>query len=410
MLQLQEPPELTPPSTEQHVLETFLLEMDVSDFHAETLKCENPSLESASSTKPRPKRPRESWKRRKEDLQKLRAEVQTLQTYKVFLESQLGVKKKEDDIASENQQRWQHAAEQEKQWCQRSNDYNARLKKKLERCVRACAGIRAVLEATSANQRILLSFRMLQAESRLECCHKKTLTSQVFQVLESRVDRRYEELGLICHDAGTRIVTSDVDQVVVRRGGMKQKATALEFNRTHLLPFPIDVACDTVWNVVKLGVISNERCARVHIRSEDILVSQGCFTQPLEDGGSVKMRSQCFMKRVVVPEGCIFFVEAITEWMARPFRSEQWSHVTRDYGWAAVLPVATMPGVCQLQSVMRLQSSECMKNDPRDQLASSLLFSPELSDVMIPTFRSILNSRFQLVDNALLDASRAGAR
>ncbi|EGZ08928.1 hypothetical protein PHYSODRAFT_305767 [Phytophthora sojae] len=154
-----------------------------------------------------------------------------------------------------------------------------------------------------------------------------------------------------------------------------------------------------MWEVMKFGVISNECCACVFIRSEDMVASQGCFTQPLENGGSVKIRSQCLMKRIVV-QGSIVFVESITEWVARPSCSAEWSHVTRDYGWVTVLSVASMPGMCQLQTVIRLQSSESMMNDP----ASSLL---GLSDVIIPALRMVLRSRYQLVDKALLDSSRA---
>ncbi|KAG3104513.1 hypothetical protein PI125_g13588 [Phytophthora idaei] len=111
------------------------------------------------------------------------------------------------------------------------------------------------------------------------------------------------------------------------------------------------------------------------------------------------------MKRVETPEGFMVLIESITEWLARPSCLREWRHVTRDSGWVAVHPVAATTAttrLCQLQLAMRLQTNESVKIT--DNKSDSLLLARSVSDVMVSSFRSILNSRHQLIDNALLDS------
>ncbi|KAG3241009.1 hypothetical protein PI124_g14097 [Phytophthora idaei] len=122
-------------------------------------------------------------------------------------------------------------------------------------------------------------------QTRLERRH--VAGPMMFSVLENRLNKRLEDLGSVYVASSASEVGTDFDQVQVHREGEAQGTTALEFNRSRLLPFTPNMTSETVWNVMKLGVISNRCCARVYIRPEDLLASQGCFTHGLDDGGSV---------------------------------------------------------------------------------------------------------------------------
>ncbi|KAG3076306.1 hypothetical protein PC121_g7789 [Phytophthora cactorum] len=394
-------PRLSPSSAEQRVLESFLLEMDVSDFDLDSLKHDkrvNTKRKAGTPAHPCTKKPPLSCERRKHDLQRLRAEVEALQAHKKKLELRRvdgGLQR-----ASEDQNPWRNTAAIEKRRCQQANDENTRLKRKLQHCVKTYDGMKTMVDASLAEGSIAST---LLDQTRLECRH--VAGPMMFSVLENRLNKRLEDLGSVYVASSASEVGTDFDQVQVHREGEAQGATALEFNRSRLLPFTPNTTSDTVWNVMKLGVISNRCCARVYIRSKDLLASQGCFTHRLDDGGSVDIRICCLVKRVETPEGFMVLIESITEWLARPSCSREWRHVTRDSGWVAVRPVATTTAttrLCQLQLAMRLQTNESVKIT--DNKSDSLLLARSVSDVMVTSFRSILNSRHQLIDNALLDS------
>lgn len=104
-------------------------------------------------------------------------------------------------------------------------------------------------------------------------------------------------MWIIYLDACVRLPDHDVDQVHILRVNGMEKTAALELKRTRLLPYCADVTTNVVWNVIKLGVVSDERCT-MRWRSEDILKLEGFVTHQLEGGGNVEIRSRRVMKRV----------------------------------------------------------------------------------------------------------------
>ncbi|ETK81529.1 hypothetical protein L917_12732 [Phytophthora nicotianae] len=268
------------------------------------------------------------------------------------------------------------------------------------------------MSPSSADQRVLASFLLemnvsdfapdaQNREKRASTKRKaETLAHPCTKKAKWPWECRNEQLQSLRSESEVR---TDFDQIQVHRGGEVPGATALELKRIHLLPFTTNVASKSVWDVMKLGVISSERCARVSIRSEDLLTSQGCFTHELDDVGRVDVRICCLMKRIEGPEGCTVLIESITEWVVRLSNSREWKHMTRDSGWVAVRPVASTAQLCQLKLEMRLQTNESVKVSTTQSKRDSLLLARGVSDVMVASVRNVLNSRHQLIDNALLD-------
>ncbi|KAL3670800.1 hypothetical protein V7S43_003986 [Phytophthora oleae] len=392
-------------SFEQRILETFLCGMDVADFASGS-----PQLSSSSILKrpasmtllPTAKKNNLSWKRRKEELHRLRAETQALETRVMFLKLQ----KTQDTLMkagvglSEEQKQLREDAVSERQKCQSAKEENTQLKDRLERCYKACHDLQTVLSVAGIKQYNLIvannfAVKALQAQRN----QSVQLSSTVLSNLQNRVHERLVELDDFIYDIRASMTGPDIDEVNVHREGFEGTFASVEFKRNRLVPFDAETTSRVIWNVMHLGVVPDEDRAYVTKCSQDTLISQGCETQPLSCGGTVDLRVSSLMKRMIVSGGFIVLIESTTEWQARPAQAKAWTHVTRDSGWAVVQPNETRPDTCQIQLAVRLRTEDTEENGPT-------LLTPVVSDVVIPLFGEVLNARYQLVENALLDSVR----
>ncbi|ETM41418.1 hypothetical protein L914_12799 [Phytophthora nicotianae] len=370
------PRPMSPSSAGQRVLASFLLEMNVSDFAPDAQNREKrASTKRKAETLAHPctKKAKWPWECRNEQLQSLRSEVKALNAHITHLELHRvngGLQRVGDGEMRQPSR----------------NSGTSKRKKRILKTMVTNGSVNPVLQDLS-----------------IECRHIDAAGPTMFNLLENRLNKRIQDIRDVYMASRASEVRTDFDQIQVHRGGEVPGATALELKRIHLLPFTTNVASKSVWDVMKLGVISSERCARVSIRSEDLLTSQGCFTHELDDVGRVDVRICCLMKRIEGPEGCTVLIESITEWVARLSNLREWKHMTRDSGWVAVRPVASTAQLCQLKLEMRLQTNESVKVSTTQSKRDSLLLARGVSDVMVASVRNVLNSRHQLIDNALLD-------
>ncbi|OWY92636.1 hypothetical protein PHMEG_00038284, partial [Phytophthora megakarya] len=144
--------------------------------------------------------------------------------------------------------------------------------------------------------------------------------------------------------------------------------------------------------------------------SNGILATEGHFAYQLDGGGKVDIRAYCLVKPIAIPDGFVLQVEVIMEWHANSMTSDTWSYVTRDSGWAMVNPVAinySRSEMCQTQTIVRLRSEEpAVIGSTQQQNAHSLL-SRGITEIVIPCMRTMMKDRYQMLDNALLDSTRA---
>ncbi|KAG3148066.1 hypothetical protein PI126_g12602 [Phytophthora idaei] len=374
-------------------------------------EAESPALSSTSTLKQPAvmpaKKPTLSWKRRKEELHRLRAQAQALESRTMFLK----LRKTQDTLLkagaglSEEQKQLRDAAAKEKQKCQSAREENAQLKDKLERCYKACHDLQTVLSVAGIKQHNLIvastfAAKALHAEQRSR--RLLQLSAAVLSSLENRVNERLTELDYIIEKIRASMAGPDVDQVNVHREGVEGTSASVEFKRNRLMPFDADNTSRVIWH---LGAIPDELFTRVIKRSNVTLLSQGCETQALAGGGTVDLVVRCLMKRVIVPGGFIMLIESTTEWQAHPAQAKAWTHVTRDPGWALVYPNEERPGTCQVQLAVRLRTED---TDQQNGHGPTLL-TPVICDVVIPSFGEALSARHQLIENALLDSTRAPA-
>ncbi|OWZ05903.1 hypothetical protein PHMEG_00021920 [Phytophthora megakarya] len=349
----------------------------------------------------RVKKPNLSWKRRKEELHRLRTESQVLESHVMFLKlrrTQMTLMNAGVGLSDE-QKHWRDASLSEKQRCQAAQEENQFLKDKLESCYKACNDLRAVLSVADTKQHNLILANSFTAKA-LQTQRSQQLlqlNSSALINLENRVNQRHSELEYMFNQIRSSIPGSDVDQVNVHREGDEGTSAAVEFKRNRLIPFDADKTSQVIWNVMHLGIFPDDQFIQVTKRSDDMLISQGCDTHPLEGGGTVDLRVSGLMKRVVIPGGFVILIESRTEWRAHPVQAKAWTHTTTDSGWALVFPNGPQPGTCQLQLAIRLRT------DAGEPNAATLL-TPTVSDVVIPSFGEILSNRHQLIENALLDS------
>ncbi|KAL3670801.1 hypothetical protein V7S43_003987 [Phytophthora oleae] len=385
---------------EQYVLESFLREIDVADVQCEatnrSTKRQKRRAEQSPASKPSP-----SWKRRKEELERLRVESHALGMHLAFL----GLARTHNAMmnaafgVSQVQLKWAIAAKTEKQQCQEARKENNRLKEKLRQCTQVCASLRELLTQNSSFAGLLRANYQFPVPSIFE-----------LEMLESKVDARLDKLELIIKETLVQTPKTDTDQVQVHRTSETDATEVLELKGARLIPFDANKTSETMWSVMKLGVASDANCIRISKSSKTTRASEGCLTETLECGGSVKIRTRCVMKRVPIPDGFLMLVEAITEWLARPNCSNEWRHVTQDSGWAVVYPVhvvsdGSTPRVCQVKTSLCLQTSDIADIVPKSYSSTPSLLSRAVSGVVVPSFRKILSSRSQLMDNRLLDSS-----
>ncbi|KAE9282373.1 hypothetical protein PF001_g23340 [Phytophthora fragariae] len=383
--------------------------MDVADFQAASpIESSPASLKRGAtvSSSPPTKKPNLSWKRRKEELLKLRSDSEALQTQLLFLKLRRthAMMLRAGVGLSEEQKRWKDAAESEKLKCQSAQDENTELKDQLQRCFKACRDLQSVVAVAGAKQRDLVEANRFGAQvlrAELRDGHLLQPRSAVLIALENRLNVRHSELEYLFHQARDSILGPDVDQVNVHREGADGALAAVEFKRNQLIPFDAKTAFRAIWKVMRLGAMPDDQNASVYQRSNDTLVSQGCDMRALPGGGTVVVRVTSMFKRVVIPGGLVVLIELTTEWRVRPARATAWTHKTQDSGWALVHPNAPRPGTSKLQLSVRLRTHEPAAA-PSEQKAPTLL-TPVVSDVVIPSFGEILRVRLQLVENALLD-------
>ncbi|EGZ08931.1 hypothetical protein PHYSODRAFT_524706 [Phytophthora sojae] len=259
-----------------------------------------------------------------------------------------------DNNSSRDRAFWRVVAEMEKRRYAAAKGENERLKAQLKTNKKAFKAVRKQLQLVKSQQREVfigdnIAAMSLRAELNSGHTHQQVVASMVFTLLEKRANEWMSKFKSVYRQC---LPKRDVDQVNVRRISSPAEDVALEFKRTRLVPYSPDRTAHAMWNVMKVGM--SEETMSMAQRSDTLMVSEGCVT--FEMGGG---ESWNFKKRFHIPEGFIVVVEAITEWLTRPGSVDEWRHATRESSW---------------------------------------------EEVMVLTFRKMLEHRHQQVDNTLLSS------
>ncbi|RLN54641.1 hypothetical protein BBJ28_00016521 [Nothophytophthora sp. Chile5] len=359
-----------------------------------------------------------SWRRRKQELQSLREQTQAMETHVGYL--QLREQLRVDAVAnlSEEQKRWRAVAIGEKQQRQEAQGENTRLKVQVQSYLHKTQALQTVLTAAQAQRKDLIMNSVVMARSLQAQIETGNLLqrgcSNVFNMLESRVNARFLEIGAVFQELQLPMAAANSDQVQICRKGDGGISESVKFTRARLLPFDEGATSNLVWDLVELGGMPSGQRSLVTRPSKDMIALIYRHVVTLECGETVNLDVHVVTKRFESPLGLVVLAESSSEWSSPFEASTTWSHTTQETacfmvrGYSVEGATTTgdvTPRMCQVASVLRLQSSE-----PAD-VESAGHFSMEASSCttnkfLIPSVREIINMRYQFMENALFDSTR----
>ncbi|KAG2790076.1 hypothetical protein PC129_g7039 [Phytophthora cactorum] len=378
------------------------------------------SSKSEVSTNPLPRKRRSSsWLRRKQELLALRNESETLGTKLALLEAQQAhsVLEPRPQSLTEGQELWKSVASIARQECQSSQEENIRLKNELQMYARASEMLQTqLIQANLRQQEQHYSKTAFENAVRVGIIMSRRLyldDSGIFDMLESKVGDRFFELDVIVNAAHQPVLEGAYEHVQVCREDGRDAAATVEFKHTRLLPFGHDTTAKTIWEIIELGGLITDRHFRVAKRSNDVVGMASRFTIPLDPGNcnTVNVDVHAVAKRFTGPVGMVVLVESRSEWSIDHSTASGWKQITEEAGWVAVnehpqQSEGAKHHACQLQTTMKLRPN-ASDVDGCGSTSTRQTFTGNIGDVVIPSFREIMSSHHQSVENFLLDSSRA---
>lgn len=401
------------------VLTEFLHEMDAFDqLQALVPQQEVPYSNSLAPTQVQDKsqsapakRRSTSWLRRKQELHALRHESEALEARLASL--RLRCSHQSPPTLTEAQETWKSVASIARQEYQTSLDENARLKHELQMYAGAFEMLQAQLVvAESRKQQLVDSSVVFSNILRAGMIRSRRLScdsGDVFGVLERKINSRLHELDFIIHETRRSMQRGTTEQVQVCRGDAA--AAAVEFKHVRLLPFGVDTTARNVWQYIEVGGSADKTDTRVARSSPDMVGLVSHHRLPLGDMASVSADVHTVIKRFAVPTGMVALVESRSEWSIQHPTSVVSRSTTEERGWFVIheYPFPNCGDVTQrasqLKTLVKLRPTEYQQVDGRANSTSSL--PSTIVDVVVPSFRDMLTSQLQSVENCLLDLERA---
>ncbi|KAG3241018.1 hypothetical protein PI124_g14103 [Phytophthora idaei] len=308
---------------------------------------------------------------------------------------------------SEDQGMWQSVAAIARQECESAQIENARLKNEVQLYLRASGMLQTQGFAAETRRRQLLNstlvftdaFRVGMIRSRQLCFDN----DGVLDMLEMRINARCHEINLTMNEARRPAEGGTSEQVQVCRDGGQDAAAAVEFKHARLLPFGEDIMAKSVWEIVELGGVVTKSNTRVARSTPDMAGLVSRHTVPLGKNVSVNAGVHAVIKRFNVTAGLVALIESHSEWSVKYPASGVARSTTEEGGWVMVheYPLkacGTTQRTSQLQTILKLRPNEPKTDGKANSLTSTMV------DVVIPSFRDILSSHHQKVDNFLLDS------
>ncbi|OWY93499.1 hypothetical protein PHMEG_00037088 [Phytophthora megakarya] len=306
---------------------------------------------------------------------------------------------------------WKSVAAIAKQECRNAQDENVRLKEELQAYTRASEMLQTQLMNANAKQSKLSDSKTAFVNAiRVGIIMTRRLHSEdggIFDMLESKVEARISELNAIVSEAYMPVQQGAMENIQICREDSQEAAATVEFKHARLLPFGEDTTAKTIWEIIQLGGLVTDRQFRVAQRNADVVGMASRFAVPLDRSHSstVHVDVHAVVKRFSAPVGLIALVESRSVWSMNHPALGAWQQTTEEGGWIVVSEFACQKGntadrACQLRSAIKLRP------DTPSASCGRPTFTGCIGDIVIPSFREILSSHHQSVENFLLDSSR----
>lgn len=239
----------------------------------------------------------------------------------------------------------------------------------------------------------------MQSSGQLE--YDAAVDAPVFKQMEKRLQTQYDELDIVFKDAGVDKSSTSLDDAQVVTG---EHDPFVRFAMAKVAPFQLDTVSGAVWNSAKKSSVLNmstdvdaRGCSEsiVYLKRQCLLKNDQSSAQ----GVNVLLRGVC--RRFVEPHRIVLVWEGTGDWPRDHMRRHPSSVPIRERGYCIVQDFHCSKSHAPLSL---FQTIICMTPGLSAGIAMD---QPEhvkmLSDTVIPSYRKILESREQGLENAILD-------
>ncbi|KAE8970722.1 hypothetical protein PR003_g28181 [Phytophthora rubi] len=366
-------------------------------LHQSKVQAAAPPPAKCASAKTKKRRSNPTWLKRKHELQALREQVTAMETHVLFLQMKIC----SSNGATMNESLARTGALVEKKRRRDAQEENERLRTNLKTYARQA---KTLLAAAEERQEVQLIRGTVPATTTL---HVEVGMGQrlrlsypdVLDLLRTRVDARFREVEESFALMKQPMASTDTNVVETVQAG------AVDFARIQLLPFRNDEMSSALWSIVEVGDFPDGKDSIVTRLSRDAYAVSSHVTVHLECGGTISVNSARLLKRFDTPNGVVILAESNSDWTADHPGTGSWRHTTYEGGCFSIrdYPVeyGASAGICQTRSMLRLTPVDFTGQ------SASCAAPQTVNEVVIPSFRELVNSRHQFVENALFDMIRS---
>ncbi|TDH66393.1 hypothetical protein CCR75_002305 [Bremia lactucae] len=233
--------------------------------------------------------------------------------------------------------------------------------------------------------------------------YEDSVDAPVFKQMEKNVATQYKQLAQVFRDADLDKGRTDFSDAKVVTNA--HQGTFVRFTMAKMAPFPLDSISNAMWKCAKKhSVLNMKGDYAIESKNCDMLyLKRECMLQGESNNIPVLLRSVC--RRFVEPDRVVVVWDGVGDWPKSYLRTYPGSVPIRERGYCVFQsPGHGVSKGGQALPLSQLQSCVCMKPGLSAEMDMN---SPEclqmLQDVVIPSYRKILDEREQMLENAILD-------
>ncbi|KAL3670798.1 hypothetical protein V7S43_003984 [Phytophthora oleae] len=231
--------------------------------------------------------------------------------------------------------------------------------------------------------------------------YEPSVDAPVFRQMEKSVAGQYDQLAQVFRDAGLDESKTDLFDARVVTGD--KQGTFVRFTTAKVAPFPLEAIGGAMWKgAMKSAALNVGNNPAIEQGDGGVMyLKRQCMLQDDMNGGiSVLLRGVC--RRFVEHDRIVLVWEGTGDWPNDYLRSHPSSVPIRERGYCVVQNFRGKGGRGAPLSLF--QTCVCMTPG----LSAGIdMNQPEclqmLSDVVIPSYRKILDEREQMLENGILD-------
>ncbi|ETP11204.1 hypothetical protein F441_13263, partial [Phytophthora nicotianae CJ01A1] len=377
--------------------------MPAKPFDLDAIGQQHLSAHRGTAAKLLPKKKRHSWRRRKEELSKLRQQTEAMETHVIFL--QMKKRGQRGYVLDSKDTQWEVTSLVEQRRLQGALHENDILKGKVRANSQVLAALQAALSAVSLQESFAnVTSTTCPPRAAMEESQRLPINNNIFGMLETRVDQRFQEFHTILHQLQhfpTAVDTVDVQMCSEEDGA----DPVMEYKSVQMLPFDDEAVSSAMWSFIHQHKMPQGKVSHIVRRSKNTYVFNSRVVLRLDNDTHLLAYSDSVMKRDTVSEGTVMLGESSTRWSAYRGDSKLWSYNSRESLWFVIRRHSLGPNGlpqqfgCQFNAHVR---SRAVKQETAGTSSSR-------HAVVMPLYREIIDSQRQFLENWLWDSMRASA-